>query len=279
MPRGWRPVTPVRPVAARKAPVLKRTVDLDVHVPTVPTEAELQQLEPDDPAARERLRQRFTTRARAYQARLAAMTPRKRQALLRAQAEWTAGLKRAYDDGAGRLAGLPSAVAGSKKKTGRPVSRPQPRFLDGPRVPAPTQSKGEAAWDTIDALIDAALDGWVHNARVRSYWPDPPSPESWTDAGNYPRLGKRGRPTDPKLKLAVTAVQRLVTQRQHSEARARRYVADRLLSRLPFEMAIKALQVPPQFTAAPTEAARYLDARMCLMDRLKKAMKRTTTRN
>lgn len=56
-------------------------------------------------------------------------------------------------------------------------------------------------------------------------------------------------------------------------AQARRYAADRLLSILPLEYAIEALDIPQSQIEAATDDARYARARAWTVDRLKQATK------
>src|SRR5439155_7368512 len=110
-----------------------------------------------------------------------------------------------------------------KEAAGLPRGRPPigpPTSLSAPRRPADP-----------DALIDAAVQGLVHDACVRTTWPKRPARGSWIDSVNRPQHPRRrGRPTVHPLRLLARAVALLQTQRQWTQYRARRHVADRCLA-------------------------------------------------
>lgn len=179
---------------------------------------------------------------------------------------------------------------------------PRGREIIGPpKALAPPRRR-----DDPDALIDAALQGWALDAHVRALWPNPSVRGSWTDATNHPKNPRDNhRPRDHYRPLVVKAVALLMRERRWKQYRARRYVADRLLSLLPSDLTMHVLGIPRStfspskckcgsrriratdrptgppdayqcdkcstFIAPLTDDARHAAARKVIMERLKQA--------
>ncbi len=93
---------------------------------------------------------------------------------------------------------------------------------------------------------------------------------SWLDSTLHPKDPRaRARPADHYRPLILKAIVRLKAERHWTDYRSRRYVADRLLSLLPWHTTTEALQIPRSALTDPIEDRQYLRARAWLMNRLK----------
>jgi len=137
--------------------------------------------------------------------------------------------------------------------------------------------------DDADALIDAALQGWARDRRVRTIssikpivsdsWPSAArvriTEPSWIDGTNHPKNPlQRGRPINHYLPLVLKAVAMLQEQHGWTRYRAHRHVADRLLSVLPVEIAERILEIPNHVVKDLNGDARHAAARKWIITRL-----------
>jgi len=157
---------------------------------------------------------------------------------------------------------------------------PRGRKIIGPPA-AITAPRGR---DDPDALIDAARQGWIRDAHAvaigrasaiagsRLRQPSTRKFESWIDAQNHPHdPQRRGRPHDHYLSLLVKAVVLLEREQEWTQYRARRYVADRLLSLLPGTLTVRVLCIPQHVLDGKSGDARHAAARKWIMNRLQQA--------
>jgi hypothetical protein len=150
----------------------------------------------------------------------------------------------------------------------------------------PTSIAAPRSREDADALIDAALQGWTRDDRVRSVWSAKPevrdswpsaarvriAEPSWIDASNHPKNWlQRGRPANHYRALVLKAVTMLQEQRGWTRYRAQRYVADRLLSLLPVNIAERVLNIPDNVVAHLSDDARHAAARKWIIRRLTQA--------
>jgi hypothetical protein len=148
-----------------------------------------------------------------------------------------------------------------------------------PRLQLAAAASVQAQETDPHTLIDAALQGWIRDARVRRLAEASriarrsasaePSPGSWIDAANHPRAPKtRGRSSDHYRPLVIKAIELLIVQHGWTRYRARRHVADRLLSVVSFDFAIRILDIPTHVLTGLGGDARHAAARKWIIRRL-----------
>lgn len=147
----------------------------------------------------------------------------------------------------------------------------------GRKIIGPSPLTAPCRPDDADGLISAAFQGWLCDARARSW---PPSlvkktiGRSWIDAAHHPHDPRqRGQPPDHYLPLLVRAVRLLMLTKSWTQYRARRHVADRLLAHTSAanqpELIVSVLGVPPRIFAISDENRRHAEARKSIMSRLR----------